>query len=417
LINLSNLLKIGHLDKNTLFYFFITVWERLTFFILYLILARTISVEKYGLIITIFTFINILSPFLELGLPFYIQREIARKNNIIKTFNSALTLKIILAPFYFLLPFIYFGYNSETGYLLLIIPLIPLLVNLVFFLQSILYGRSDFKFPLIAISISRTIFISLVVLSCIFYYEFVSFLFLMVLILIIQLSLLIYKLRDLFKSFNLFIRFADLVASVKNSFPIGIGLIFITISDRVDILILEKLIDLNSVAFYAVAYTIFRNLQIISTTLLIPEYTKISAQYTINKRIAAEKFQYYNKYILIVSFLLIFFFYFFSNPLLVLLFGIKYSESSIYLQLLTLAIPGVFLNHLTGIICNSTLNSKIPAYSTGLGTLINLIVNFTTIPFWGIIGAVISTIITEYFIFIFQFAFLYKNDILNFKRS
>ncbi|NMD00536.1 MAG: oligosaccharide flippase family protein, partial [Bacteroidales bacterium] len=284
------------MDKNTLFYFFITVWERLTFFILYLILARTISVEKYGLIITIFTFINILSPFLELGLPFYIQREIARKNNIIKTFNSALTLKIILAPFYFLLPFIYFGYNSETGYLLLIIPLIPLLVNLVFFLQSILYGRSDFKFPLIAISISRTIFISLVVLSCIFYYEFVSFLFLMVLILIIQLSLLIYKLRDLFKSFNLFIRFADLVASVKNSFPIGIGLIFITISDRVDILILEKLIDLNSVAFYAVAYTIFRNLQIISTTLLIPEYTKISAQYTINKRIAAEKFQYYNKY-------------------------------------------------------------------------------------------------------------------------
>jgi len=239
----------------------------------------------------------------------------------------------------------------------------------------------------------------------------------MVLILIIQLSLLIYKLRDLFKSFNLFIRFADLVASVKNSFPIGIGLIFITISDRVDILILEKLIDLNSVAFYAVAYTIFRNLQIISTTLLIPEYTKISAQYTINKRIAAEKFQYYYKYILIVSFLLIFFFYFFSNPLLVLLFGIKYSESSIYLQLLTLAIPGVFLNHLTGIICNSTLNSKIPAYSTGLGTLINLIVNFTTIPFWGIIGAVISTIITEYFIFIFQFAFLYKNDILNFKRS
>jgi len=405
------------LDKNTLFYFFITVWERLTFFILYLILARTISVEKYGLIITIFTFINILSPFLELGLPFYIQREIARKNNIIKTFNSALTLKIILAPFYFLLPFIYFGYNSETGYLLLIIPLIPLLVNLVFFLQSILYGRSDFKFPLIAISISRTIFISLVVLSCIFYYEFVSFLFLMVLILIIQLSLLIYKLRDLFKSFNLFIRFADLVASVKNSFPIGIGLIFITISDRVDILILEKLIDLNSVAFYAVAYTIFRNLQIISTTLLIPEYTKISAQYTINKRIAAEKFQYYYKYILIVSFLLIFFFYFFSNPLLVLLFGIKYSESSIYLQLLTLAIPGVFLNHLTGIICNSTLNSKIPAYSTGLGTLINLIVNFTTIPFWGIIGAVISTIITEYFIFIFQFVFLYKNDILNFKRS
>ncbi|HOJ18075.1 MAG TPA: oligosaccharide flippase family protein [Ignavibacteriaceae bacterium] len=405
------------MDKNTLFYFFITVWERLTFFILYLILARTISVEKYGLIITIFTFINILSPFLELGLPFYIQREIARKNNIIKTFNSALTLKIILAPFYFLLPFIYFGYNSETGYLLLIIPLIPLLVNLVFFLQSILYGRSDFKFPLIAISISRTIFISLVVLSCIFYYEFVSFLFLMVLILIIQLSLLIYKLRDLFKSFNLFIRFADLVASVKNSFPIGIGLIFITISDRVDILILEKLIDLNSVAFYAVAYTIFRNLQIISTTLLIPEYTKISAQYTINKRIAAEKFQYYYKYILIVSFLLIFFFYFFSNPLLVLLFGIKYSESSIYLQLLTLAIPGVFLNHLTGIICNSTLNSKIPAYSTGLGTLINLIVNFTTIPFWGIIGAVISTIITEYFIFIFQFVFLYKNDILNFKRS
>jgi len=410
--------KINAINKDSTYYFIITFFERITFFLFYLILARLLSVEKYGIVITIFAFVNIVSPFLELGLPFLIQREIARNINIQDIFNSSLTIKIMVLPLYLLLPLIYFNSRLTSDLiLLLMIAIIPYFINFNLFFQSIYYGMSNFGHVLKASISSRLVFFVLLVLLYLLNSGLHYFLLLLIVILFIQLAILMTNLKNLLRSFHFTWNPLVLNRTIKNSFPIGIGLIFITISDRVDILILEKLIDLNSVAFYAVAYTIFRNLQIISTTLLIPEYTKISAQYTINKRIAAEKFQYYYKYILIVSFLLIFFFYFLSNPLLVLLFGIKYSESSIYLQLLTLAIPGVFLNHLTGIICNSTLNSKIPAYSTGLGTLINLIVNLTTIPFWGIIGAVISTIITEYFIFIFQFVFLYKNDILNFKRS
>lgn len=410
-------MKIKPINKDSTYYFIITFFERITFFVFYLILARLLSVEKYGIIITVFAFINLLSPFLELGLPFLIQREIARNINIQDIFNSSLTLKIIVLPVYLILPLIYFNSRIASDLIIILfISIISYLINFNLFFQSIYYGLSNFRHALSATIISRAIFFLFITLFFLLNFQLIYFLFLLIIILLIQLVFLASKLNRFFDSFHFTWDFLVLKKTIKNSFPIGVGLIFVTISDRIDILILEKIINFNSVAYYAVAYTIFRNLQIISTTLLIPEYTKISAQYTTNKMIVTEKFLYYYKYILIISFLLIVFFYFLSNPILTLLFGIKYSGSSIYLQLLTLALPGVFLNHLTGIICNSTLNSKVPAYSTGLGTLINLVVNLTTIPFWGIMGAVISTIITEYFIFIFQFIFLYKNHILSFKR-
>lgn len=406
------------INKSTYYLFLITILERLTFFCFYLVLARLLSVEKYGLIITVFAFVNIISPFLELGLPFFIQREIARNNRIQDTFNSALTLKIIVLPIYFLLPLIYFNSLLLADlFLLLLIPLIPYLINFNLLLQSIFYGKADFKRPLLATLISRIFFFTLTTLFYILDFSVVFFLLLMITVLTIQLIALGSKLRDLLSAFKFTWDLSILQKTILNSFPIGVGLIFITFSDRIDILILEKLINFNSVAYYAVAYTIFRNLQIISTTLLIPEYTIISARYQTDKKIVKDKFNYYFKYLTIISLSLILFFYYWSDPLLVFFFSAKYTFSTPYLQLLVLALPGVFWNHLTGIICNATLNSKIPAYSTGFGTLINIIVNFITIPVWGIFGAVLATIITEYFIFIFQFIFLIRNRILNYERA
>ena len=104
----------------------------------------------------------------------------------------------------------------------------------------------------------------------------------------------------------------------------------------------------------------------------------------------------------------------FGETLILFFYSSKYSFSIPYLKYLVFALPGLFFNNLTGVIGNSIRKEKIPMISAGLGALIHISINVILIRLYGLWGAVVATIISEYFVFILQFILLLKH---NFKHK
>jgi O-antigen/teichoic acid export membrane protein len=211
-----------------------------------------------------------------------------------------------------------------------------------------------------------------------------------------------------FKFHNHSLDINDLKKIFKSSIPIGIGVIFVWLYDRIDILMVQRMIDLSSVASYAVAYSLYKIPQIISGAILIPTYTDYSRRFSRTHYLKFDDIIKLGVLLLIISILFIIIFLYSSDSLIMILYGTKYKTSTQYLKILAFAIPGIYFNNLTGVISNSIRKEKIPLLSTGIGVLICITMNAILIPVIGIWSAVYTTIAVEYVVFLVQLAFLLK---------
>jgi len=199
-----------------------------------------------------------------------------------------------------------------------------------------------------------------------------------------------------------------------SSLPMGLGLIFVMAYDRIDILIIQKIISLEAVALYAVAYAVYRALQIFGSFILVPAYTNFSQSYSLTKFINIGELKNIVLLLCFTAVAIITGTYLFSDAIIPMLFGDKYIESATVLKYLSFGLPGLYLNNLTGVISNSIGKEKIPVWGTGIGMIINVCMNIYLIVLIGILGAVITMVITEYIVFIIQ---LYQLIKLNFKNK
>ena len=90
-------------------------------------------------------------------------------------------------------------------------------------------------------------------------------------------------------------------------------------------------------------------------------------------------------------------------------YGVKFEGAVIPLIILSLLIIIISLNNLTG---NQTLigmgYDKLFFYSVLTGTISNFILNFILIPFWGAVGASISSVAAEFLVLTTMIYFIYK---------
>ncbi len=400
------------LIKNSGYILFNNIIERGCYFLFYLILARKLSIEEFGFISTIFAVVNILNSVFDFGFPFYIQRETSFQKEIEKKVNTILSFKVLTLFFFFPIPFLYFNENFEEGfYVILLITLINILQSITLFFNSIFYGGRFYKESFKVLTYSRISFFIFLLLLSTFPVASEFFLVPFLTSYVIQLLLLLISLQK--KEINIKLIIPDWVllkSIMKSSMKIGIGLIFVLIYDRVDILIIEEILGLTYVGFYSVAYSIYRAIQIFSGAYLINLFTDFSYSYANNKQIVFKQIVKSVLFLIMLSVVVIIIMLFFSETIINLLYGSKYEISAYLLFVLCLGLPALFLNNLTGVISNSIYQENIPLYSTGIGAISNIILNFILINSYGIIGAVIATIVTEYIVFIIQLVMLYLKN-------
>lgn len=408
-------LDLKELFSKGKFIFFISLTEKLTFFIVYLIIARYYSKFEFGLVTTVFAFANIASSLLDFGFTIYFQRESATNGiELSKKFLSALNLRLLAVVVFIVLCIGYFYEEMHAEPLSIILFSLSIyIVSFGYFLNSMLYGKSLYKKSFLGIFISRSILILLSLSIFILKFDLSVLSSFFVLAFSVHLVFLNSNLDEIKIPIKIDFNFIKPSYSlVKSALPFGLGILSVWIYDRSAFLLLHRMLNLEAVALFSVAYSLYKIPQAFLGILLTPLFTELSAFYATNHFIERKIFISSVKWIIIISIGLITF-YLLSNQLLIkLTFGDKYIEASSMLALISIALPGLFLNNLTGVVLNSAYKEKLAMRSTMIGAFVNVVLNIILISLYGIIGAIVTSILTEYIILFIQLYFIGKTNII-----
>ncbi len=406
---INHLLKIFRKGQ---FVLYVQILEKAFFFLLFLVLARVYSVREYGDIVLIFSVSNILLYVLQFGLPVVFQRQTAKDNRVNK--SSLMTsvvygLSSFVMSTILLLVIISLMYDNHKYLLIIVIHTFVFSYYFISVFNSFLLGKGEQRIQFYSFLITRGI--SIIVISLLLYFltDIISFVA-VCLAGNISIALILYYYligKHIEKGEKFQVSFVSLKYLLLTSLPVGIAAMSNFLYDKIDIIIISKILDIDKAAYYNVAYGVFKSSQLLFSFLLVTGFSRVSL---LSKRKYAVKLflKKYSVYVLLSSAAIAVFIMLFSKSVLLFLYGEKYLSSVLVLQLLSLAVIPLALNNLTGITLNGLGMFRENMIVVLFALLINVFFNVILLNISGIAGAVYSTIITEMFILVFDLYYLKK---------
>lgn len=410
---LTSLIKKG---KYTLF---MSLIERGVFFLIFVYLAHHSDAKEYGLILSAFAFANILNAFFEMGFGAYIQREVAVNPITAKVqLKNIVTVKTIAIFLFFLITIFYYSISKIS--ITIEIILITTLIYITGFgslFSKYLYGLNKYEESFFALMKSRLIIpVGLGIILLFHLPSYVVFLFLLIAISVQTFTLYQCIAVDGSKiSFQL--NKEILISILQSSLPMGIGVAFVWVYDKMDVLFIGHIIGIEMVAFYSVAYSLYKLPIIFSGVILTPLYSDLSNNYTRQKRINLYELWKPILALVLSSVGILIVYNSIPEILLKVVYGRQYVQSAWMLGMLAFALPALYLNNFTGVILNSIRREKKAMQSAFWALIVNIGLNILLLPTIGIIGAVIATISTEYSILIIQCFYLKQSKSIFWEKT
>lgn len=400
-----------HLFRRGQYIFYTTLLEKSIYFVIFVILARKYSVAEYGALTSVFVLGYILVSLFELGFANYFQRRTASDlHKSAEEFNSAFTFRLTSYFIILLISCSYYYWDSTVDIKLTVIVVSSLFIfNTNWLLIKIFYGLNEYGSVFKRFVVSRCILIvgsGLLIFTDISITLFSTTFFISALSEFILLAVLLRQKEDY--SFRIRLRCEILKRIFTSSVPMGLGVFFVVVYDRIDILLIQKIIGIESVSFYAVAYSFYKIPHIFGSVFLTPLYTDLSTEFESKKKISYDRIKKLGLFLVLFCILSIVIIFFLSDVLIEVIYGKKYLLSADILKLLVFALPFLFLNNLTGVILNSIKREKLAFYSTMMSSLFNFLINILLLITVGLVGAVISTILTELLVFLIQLYYIMK---------
>jgi len=411
--------KFRGLVAGSKYIFLMNLTDKLFSFVIMLLLARSFPPEVYGQIVTLFALSMVFAAVFDLGLPIFIQREIAEsKEKASAVFSRVFTLGSMMLLFYYTANLIAFKvlYPDISLSLFTVISVmiyVSFLVNLV---NKSLSGLNEFRNQFIAFILPRVL-IAVFFIGGIYYYSLSAPALLSTMLAGLFINL-VFALAYLYRkkvtiSFS-YISLNSLFRIIGISIPLGLAVIFNFLYDKLDLLLISKIMDYDSAAYYSIAYGLFKSASITFSFLLVSGFTKVAEL----KRDPEPIRQFFREHAQVISVICIvctFVLYFFAESIISLLYSGKFSQSAFVLQILSAALLAMGLNNLTGVILNGMGYFKVVMYITLYALIMNLALNILFIPIYGVTAAAVMTVITEYFILVIEWFYLVK--ILNSLKS
>lgn len=377
-----------------------------------LLLARNFPTEIYGQVVTLITLSMVLISIFDLGLPIYIQHEIA--------VNRLVASEIFSRVFMLgsLLIIVYFGVSSAI--VLLLYPEIPytlfIIISLMMytsFLVTIsnkaLSGINEYKRQFTAFLLPR-ILITGLFFAGVYLFSFSLQILLMVMFAGIAVNLVITIIQLRKNQISISLKFFN-AAGVKKilaiSLPLGIAVVFNLLYDKIDLLLISKLRGFDEAAFYSIAYGLFKSSSIAFSFLLVSGFTRVAE---LNREPSAvRQFLFeHAKLISIICIIITIILFIFPELIITVFYTGKFEDSVNILRLLSIGIIAMGLNNLTGIILNGMGYFKIVMFITLYAFIMNVILNAVLIPKYGIAASAVLTVFTEFFILVIEWYYLKK---------
>jgi O-antigen/teichoic acid export membrane protein len=194
---------------------------------------------------------------------------------------------------------------------------------------------------------------------------------------------------------------------LKHGLPFGINMFALSITYRLDSLILGWFWSTAVVGMYSAAYNLIFTLATLSNSINIALFPNMSRRYATNPEAVKQDFGKYMRYLLILSLPMATIGTVLAEPLAQFLFSKAYTETGMALRILVWVLPLMFINELFGYIAATMGLERQMATIRFTNAFANVSMNLVAIPAFGILGASVTTVITEA-VGIIQFVVLFK---------
>lgn len=380
--------------KNTLLLSFSKFFEKGLMFLFFVLMAHHFGREKFGEFSYYFTLASMLFVLFDMGGEFYQIREFT-KNESIKIFQNIFLTKTILAIFVFALCMI-----LKRNIYLSILVISFYLDSIISIFKSSLYKNSLYRYDSVFSIIEKCTFIALVYIN-IFTVKMIIMMYLPFIFAkftyIIVSTHKFYKFRYIYHTFRV-INLSYIKKYIINSWSYVLHALLVVVFVQIDIVMLKYFgISYENIGLYSSAVRIYLAVVIFADILFKQYYPKVSKLIFENENKNLEKYilkiQSLNIY---VSTILAFLTMFFAQNIISLSFGAEFVEASRMLILLSVVIVFRFSMYTyTALLSSSSLN-YIKMVTSITCVIVNVGLNSTLIPRYGVYGALSATIITEF---------------------
>ncbi|MFZ3437485.1 flippase [Vibrio harveyi] len=370
-----------------------------------IIFARYLGAESLGQYSLALSVTGLLAIFSNFGINTIVNREVAKSTNkaniyisnsvFIKLFISAPVMLILTGGVLYTLSY---GYN--TSIIICLAALLSIFNNLMVSLTSSLTSlhRTDLVFKVNICYKISTFFI-----ACVLIYLGFDLLLIIVGFILVSIFLCLYsffQVKNVLPSLTLKYNLNFCKVLIITSLPLIFASAAEYISLKIDTIFIGYFYDEHSVGIYSAAYNIFLGLTLIPlalTKVYFPNFVNLmSKDLNLAKALFKKYTLIYTVYASVSSLIL----FFFSGALVEYIYGASFYDSKLVLKFLSFAIFVLVLNRLFNYTLLAMKYNKYYFYITLIGMIFNVILNLMSIPLYGILAAVISTIITEFIVMI-----------------
>lgn len=398
----------GTITKNTGYLAVSYVLQKILAFVYFIILARFITTDSLGKYVFAFSFATIYSIIIDLGLSPVLTREIAKTKEKAEIYlSSVIVFKLIMAAIAYLAIIIsinLLGYPAITKTLVYLTGLIMVLDSFSLSFYAALRGIQNLRFE---------------AMGAIYYQSIVIILGTLALILKLSLPILIlvYVLASLFNFFysfrqvkqNIGIKFKLIFDKKILKFlfiiavPFALAGVFNRVFSYIDTILLSKLAGDVAVGIYSIAYKLTYALQFVPAALGAALFPAMSNFYLNSPENLKKSFEKSFFYLSLIALPVIFGVIALAPEIITTLYGTRYLNSILPLQILIMAIIFIFLNYPIGALLNSCDRQKINTANVGIAMVINIALNLILIPKLSYTGAAIAGLLGQASLFALGF--------------
>jgi len=388
---------------------------------------NTVGAESYGLYLALFNFSLIFSIILDLGITNFNNKNIAQNNQILsKHLSNIVTIKFLLAIIYTIITIslaFAIGWKSVKIHLLLFLIFNQFLSSFILYLRSNISGLHLFKTDsMISVldKILMIIFVGYLLLNPdtnqkgVFKIEwFIYSQTLAYLSTLVITFLILFRKLDFFK-----IRFDRkfFIAFFKQSYPYALLILLMSFYNRVEPIMLERLlpesIGASQAGIYAQAYRILdasSQFSMLFAALLLPMFAKMIKQ----KEEVGKLVQLSFSLIITPALILAILSFFYSSDIMNLMYHEHVDISAKLLGVLMLGFVFISTTYIFGTLLTANGSMKQLNIMASFGMLFNIGINFYLIPNFMAEGASYSSLLTQGITALIQVFIAYK--IFNFK--
>ncbi|MBM3211255.1 flippase [Candidatus Poribacteria bacterium] len=403
---------VQRIAKNTTVLLVTQVVSYLLVFLYMMYTARYLGPASFGILTFALAFTGIFSIFADLGLTTLTVREVARDKSLaLKYLANVSLMKIVLAAITFgLIALIInlMGYPEETIRVVYLFGLYVIFVAFTQMFYSIFQAYERMEFQGIGQMSNAALILGGVIFAIKHGFSVVGFTFLFFIAsaIVLVYSLAIMKLKFSNPTSALAAKALEFDWSfwkptIKEALPFGLAMVFSTVFIWIDSVMLSVMKGDAVVGWYNAAYRMVLIPLLIPTAFNAAIFPILSRFYITSRESLKMAYEKYFKYMVILGIPIGVGTTLLAQRFILLIFGTEYSNSILPLQILIWYPVLVFATSPFARLFESLNKQLILTRITGICAALNVILNLILIPRYGLVGASIATVFTEFALLVF----------------